>query len=45
MKTGGAYIPMLSASSIRKGMELRAMMIEYDGKTLWWNGEIGVCED
>ena len=30
--------------ALRKGMELRAMMIEYDGKTLWWNGEIGVCE-
>jgi sugar fermentation stimulation protein A len=30
--------------ALSEGLEVRPMLIEYDGKSLWWAGEIGLCE-
>ena len=29
--------------AVEKGVEVRPMLLEYDGETVWWLGEIGLC--
>ncbi len=30
-------------AAVRKGLKVHPMLLEYDGKTVWWLGEIGLC--
>jgi len=29
--------------AVEKGVEVRPMLLEYDGESVWWLGEIGLC--
>jgi len=30
-------------NAVKKGLSVRPMLMEYDGETVWWTGEIGLC--